>query len=224
MVSIDGGLFVRNVNRGGKDVDEPKYEPAYSIDRTEVTRGAFAMFQLMQELTGLRAASLPEHLKEKSLVDTEFFPISGLNYATARSYCRYLGKDLPTTAQWQKAFRGGLIIDGQDNPSPKRLFPWHTSASSRPTNIGFAERHESAPARVGSYPEDVSPYGVLDLSGNVSEWSREKADTDQFLSRIHGGDWTTPPKEGFEKITRINTRPEEAIDFAIGVRCVAMAP
>ncbi len=141
-------------------------------------------------------------------------PISGIDNPIARSNCRYMGKELPTMDQWQKAFRGGVgEINGKPNPYPGRATPW--GERDGPTT----PEHPLAP--VGAHPRDVSPYGVFDLAGNVSEWSLIPAYNKKGLRYIHGGSWDPLQQAGHERIFFRNTRPEEARDYAVGARCVS---
>jgi hypothetical protein len=219
MIQIPAGFFYQSGSRNGQDINAIKDEPAYSIDQTEVTRGAFEIFESMRFVTGLVKPtpfySDPDPIKNK------FLPIMNINRDTARSYCRFLGKDLPTSDQWQKAFRGGLLIDGKPNPLPLRITPWISAKSPRPANIAIDNDGKGQVALIGEYPEDVSPYGVFDLAGNVSEWSRDPSITTPGFYRLHGGNWASPPKDHLEQITQTNTRPEERIDYTMGVRCVS---
>ncbi|HWO25658.1 MAG TPA: protein kinase [Kofleriaceae bacterium] len=214
-VRIPAGPFLRAVTRDGQELDERAALPAYAIDRTEVTRGAFAAFEGMKSLTGVRIS--PTRFLIGNLggagqapLAGSRVPISGIDHDIARSYCRYLGKDLPTADQWQKAFRGGLLlVGGEPNLAPARATP-----AGEPVVLG----HDLA--AVGRLPGDTSPYGVLDLAGNVSEWSLDRSSTYEGLRRIHGGSWASPPGAGHERIYFANTRPEEARDYSVGVRCV----
>jgi formylglycine-generating enzyme required for sulfatase activity len=147
-------------------------------------------------------------------------PVVGVNFFTARNYCRYNGKDLPDIYQWQKSFRGGISVNGIANPDPKRLFTWLATTALRPANLGSAGGEGDLVA-VGSFKDDTSPYGLVDLAGNVSEWTSSMATSSTLrgLRIVLGADWGTPEQLGHQRITFRNTRPDRYLDFAIGVRC-----
>jgi formylglycine-generating enzyme required for sulfatase activity len=217
-VIIPAGPFL--LNTGAPEAEEGDADahaelPAYAIDRREVTRAAFDRYAALEALTGDAAA-------RTSFLDLngpggEGLPIVGLDAFTAERYCRFLGKELPTVDQWQKAMRGGLEVAGRENPNPKRLKPWSGPVSRHPANI---EGGDAFPylAPGGSFPEDTSPYGVVDMAGNVSEWSREEstAPTLRGLRVILGANWGTPPDHTGWR----NKRPNRYLDFAVGARCV----
>ncbi len=105
------------------------------------------------------------------LTGKENHPVVQVNWNDASAYCEWVGGRLPTEAEWEKAARG---TDG-------RRFPWgntfdgmrlnyadmntHFKWSDTSVNDGYADT-----APVGSYPEGASPYGALDMAGNVQEW------------------------------------------------------
>lgn len=217
-VEVPAGPFFLNVGAPDEDHgpdDELVELPAYLIDRTEVTRGAFDVFGSIEPVTGDGAA-------RTSFLDLdrpggERLPIVGVNSLTAASYCRFMGKELPTIEQWQKAMRGGTVVNGAPNPDPKRLRPWIGATSKHPMNIDDGDTFETL-APVGSFAEDTSPYGVVDLAGNVSEWSREKVSNPELkgLRFILGAGWGNPLAHSGWR----NKRPDRFFDFSIGARCV----
>jgi serine/threonine-protein kinase len=102
-------------------------------------------------------------------------PVVYVTWYGARAYCRSLGRDLPTEAQWEWAARGA-------NTS-RASFPWGSElptcggvVMSGPPS-GVCSRPRGGPATVGTAPQDRTPQGVFDLGGNVEEWVQ-----DRFLS------------------------------------------
>jgi len=87
-------------------------------------------------------------------------PVTGVSWFDARDYCQWLGKQLPTEQQWEKAARGP---EGME-------YPWGNEWNPLITNTGDDSDWKEGVAPVGSYPDNGSPYGVYDLSGNVWEW------------------------------------------------------
>jgi iron(II)-dependent oxidoreductase len=159
--------------------------PTFWIDRHEVTETAYANFV---QQTGHRAPRLWAGERPRR----HDHPVSDLSWDDANAYCRWAGKRLPTEAEWEKAARGG---DG-------RLWPWGSDYRAGTANLQDSGRGDTVP--VGSYPNDVSPYGVLDMAGNVMEWTASwyepyqgstlaRPDFGRKYRVLKGGAWTTPP-------------------------------
>jgi formylglycine-generating enzyme required for sulfatase activity len=133
---------------------------AFAIAETPVTNALYALFQ---QATGAHqpiswGGALPEHLRDHPAVD--------LSWQDATALCDWLSRltgrryRLPTEAEWEKAARG---VDG-------RAFPWGDQFD--PARCNVKESGMGATTPVGAYPTGASPYGALDMAGNVWEWTQ----------------------------------------------------
>ena len=96
------------------------------------------------------------------------FPMVGVLWEEAQTYCRWLGMRLPTEAEWEKAARG----------TQGRRYPWGDDWD--PNKANTIESGLGTVRSVGSYPAGASPYGALDMSGNASEWVEDYYDAGYY--------------------------------------------
>lgn len=165
MVLVPAGAFLMGRRKRRVHLD------AFYIDRTPITNREFSTFM---EVTGYRpsdpAASrfVPHLLGGKLSKREESHPVVHVSWFDARAYALWVGKRLPSEAEWEKAARG---VDG-------RKYPWGRAEPSK-KRAHYGNKDGSTVA-VGSHPEGASPYGVLDLSGNVWEWCEDFDDPDFY--------------------------------------------
>jgi serine/threonine-protein kinase len=161
MVLVPAGAFAMGPDRRAVQLD------AFYVDRTPVTNREFAAFV---DVTGYRptdvdAARFLHHFRAgKAPTGLDEHPVVYVSWDDARAYATWAGKRLPSEAEWEKAARGA---DG-------RKYPWGR-AEPGPTRANYGKlRGGTTP--VGAYPEGASPYGLVDLAGNVWEWCEDYDD------------------------------------------------
>lgn len=143
--------------------------PAFSIDRTPVTNIQFAQFLNVtgpvkssgERLFDFDDADARIHKRDGKWVANPGFenhPVVEASWFGAVDYCAWLGKRLPTEAEWEKAARG---TDG-------RKYPWGNSSPDKTKAQFQADYNQTVP--VESFPRGASPYGALDMAGNTWEW------------------------------------------------------
>ncbi|HEX7840543.1 MAG TPA: SUMF1/EgtB/PvdO family nonheme iron enzyme, partial [Kofleriaceae bacterium] len=202
--------------------------PSYRIDRTEVTNAAFAMFASMAGFTSISAPIYPT-APELRDADKPKKPVTSIDWHVAHAYCRYLGKELPSAQQWVKGMRGGEILPGgTPNPMPRRNLPWGKPWDDATVRARAQLFREDAAgivgvADVGTHLEDISPYGVLDLTGNAQEWTSTPG-RGQGIRLVRGGS-INALRDSREHITDYmaieNPRSASASgQFELGMRCV----
>ena len=167
MVKVPAGEFTMGSTQYDHEKPPHKvYLDGYYIDRTEVTVAAYRRYV---SATGRSMPSAP------SWGWQDDHPVVNVAWTDAKTYCEWKGKRLPTEAEWEKAARGA---DG-------RTYPWGEEKPSCERVVmddggNGCGRNSTWP--VGSKSAGASPYGALDMSGNVWEWCADGYDGDYYKS------------------------------------------
>jgi serine/threonine-protein kinase len=210
---------------GDEKPQHPVEVAAFWVDRTEVTNAQFSNFI---NLTGYKTSaeaegygtSLDQEIEgatfyhpqgpETGIDDKANHPVVQVSWHDAKTYCEWAGGRLPTEAEWEKAARG---------TANDRVFPWGNTFQLPEFDLASVTNFCSATcaneagrdpnvdddfprtAPVGSFPAGASPYGALDMAGNVWEWVEDgylgypgnvyeqQWDFNDYLKIVRGGSW-----------------------------------
>ncbi|MFQ5596716.1 MAG: formylglycine-generating enzyme family protein [Nitrospiria bacterium] len=173
MVAISAGTFLRgsdkvDVNQQASELgtlkpwyldEHPAHQlhlPLFYIDKFEVTNTEYKLF-----IDATHSRPPVSFFGRSFPPGRQQYPVTDINWYEASRYCEWKGKRLPTEAEWEKAARG---TDGRE-------FPWGNDYDKKKLNAGDSGIGDIAP--IGSFQEGASPYGVMDMSGNVWEWTAD---------------------------------------------------
>lgn len=254
MVLVPAGTFrMGSPNGVGAAEEHPQHEvklSAYCIDRTEVTVKAYSACVAANGCSAaLRTVGTGEYFAKLNRFcngdDRPDHPINCVDWEQANEFCTWARKRLPTEAEWEYAARGNddrIYPWGNEAPNAKRLNACGTECVAIATRIlgqdpvkmydGSDGWETTAP--VGSFPDGASPFGVLDMAGNVWEWTADchglylaahvRSPTGATCSfyEFRGGGWRSYDAGNVRTAIRFREYVgERAVD--IGFRCVRSA-
>lgn len=214
-VYIPAGIF----HMGGMDVRRAPNEipdhdvelDAFWMDQLEVTN---AMYGLCVEAGGctlpqsLKSQRRPEYFDNPEFKD---YPVIYVTWGQAKTYCEWTGRRLPTEAEWERAGRGDDF----------RTFPWgEDKADGTLANFNMLVGDTS---RVGSYPAGASPFGVLDMAGNVAEWVNDFYSSD-YTNAITLNPVGPAESSSFYRVVRGGSLGDAEINIRVSKRSSVKGP
>jgi formylglycine-generating enzyme required for sulfatase activity/serine/threonine protein kinase len=164
MVKMPAGTLRMGREEGGSD-ERPVHDVAVAaieVDMFEVTQVQYQRF--LDENAGRRAPS--GWPNGRFPAGQAMQPVRNITWEDARAYAAFVNKRLPSEAEWEWAARGPTP-PGQEG----RLYPWGSEARGEGANSRNILRKA---VTVGSYPQGATPLGVMDMAGNVREWTADR--------------------------------------------------
>jgi formylglycine-generating enzyme required for sulfatase activity len=231
MVFVPAGEFLMGSKEdypydNGEHPQHTVYVSEFWIDKTEVTNEQYdrCLAASVCQASRSRYAGYYDHFLKGA--DQ---PAVWVSWHDAQAYCEWARKRLPTEAEWEKAARG---TDG-------RKYPWGNSFDGSKVNVHGTGAGDGYPetAPVGSYPEGASPYGALDMEGNVSEWCQDWYDNNYYASSPQRD--PQGPSSGSRRVVRgsacssnerivraaaRHARDPDGRARCLGFRCVSQSP
>ena len=237
MALVTGGDYeYKQINRWREGLENHKYlegpvgdayveeaflqMPSYFIDKTEVTNAQYNEFM---DTTGYKPKwpkNFLKHWTKGTYPNGEAnHPVTYIDLSDAKAYAEWAGKEIPSEEKWQYAAQG---TDG-------RAFPWGDLWDNKKANVS-----SSCTTAVGSFPEGASPFGALDMAGNVSEMtdSYEEDLWHRFMI-LRGGSWFQSTGSiwyvqngivpNFQRVRYWMINPGFNRSATIGFRCIKMA-
>lgn len=214
MAAVGEGWFVMG-SIDGRSNEIPTHDvwlDAFEIDRYEVTVAQYAVF------VGSTGWRLPGDWDAADPALPGNSPVTHVAWPDAVGYCEWVGKRLPTEAEWEKAARGG----------DERRYPWGDTWDPSRAAVAL----EVGPGPVGAHPAGSSPYGAYDMAGNVHEWVWDYYDEAYYEISpaanprgpennrnhvIRGGSWASPAE--WATTTFRDSSHSDVGDARFGFRC-----
>jgi eukaryotic-like serine/threonine-protein kinase len=220
---------------------------AFCMDRTEVTVGAYRGCDscgpppdtIDGRAITARGQEFWSPFCNGGHDDHEDHPVNCVSWKQAQSYCLSSGHRLPTEEEWELAARGEdrrIYPWGDDPPGPLRanvcggecstMLTEARRAVGAPAWTGMHEADDGAPATsaVGRYPDGASPAGLLDMAGNVWEWTAspycnyDEGACGETRRVLRGGGWDVPDPAAI-RVTRRQPGEASARGWSTGFRC-----
>ena len=223
MVLVPAGVFLygsREDDKRARSNEKPQrsiHLPDFYIDIHPVTKNQYAEFLNNEKPNNktlnkwIDLDSLGVRIEQKGngffvKKGYETHPATYVTWRGADAYAAWAGKRLPTEQEWEKAARG---TDGRD-------YPWGNTFDKNRCNSQESGMDDTTP--VDAYPDGQSPYGCLDMSGNVWEWTERKYDNRNKYKFVRGGSWFNGSDRCLCAL-RFNDRPYAGVNN-VGFRCL----
>lgn len=219
-VRVPGGPYMKRPYEGweAEEDPDPVEVASFFVDKHEITNEQFARFlNAGGDTAGLVGTGVPGLVHDDggwhAAPGLERHPVTAATGAGALAYARWVGGVLPDQLQWEKAAGG----------AEGRLYPWGDELPD-PSRANFATPRAKGSAAVGSFAAGASPYGCLDMAGNVYErvWM-PREDGERLPVMIKGGSWLSPSVLNL-RVLDMCVQSTRVVDLSVGFRVFMADP
>jgi formylglycine-generating enzyme required for sulfatase activity len=225
MALIPGGQFIRGSDEADdtRPVVSVEVAPFY-IDRYEVSNSEYRRFLATLNDDDPRKTAWTPLTFEDPRTYAAFLddqqPVVGISWEAASAYATWVGKRLPTEAEWERAARSR---DG-------RRYPWGDDAAGDYANTADRQPRHEATLAIDRLPTGASPDSVYNMTGNAAEWCADIYQADYYAAAprrdplgpssgftrvVRGGAWNEPLRPVWYR----SFRSADHRSYAIGFRC-----
>jgi formylglycine-generating enzyme required for sulfatase activity len=223
LLYVPAGEFTMGSDKDYSDEKpvHPVYLDAFWIDKTEVTNAMYA--KCVADSGACKEPPSKDSYTRSSYYGNEKYnnyPVIKVDWNMAKTYCEWAGRRLPTEAEWEKAARGDYAF----------TYPWGNDVPNN--NLLNFNQVVGDTSEVGKYPNGASPYGALDMVGNVWEWvdnwydaypgnSVSNLNYGTTFRVLRGGSWYNSDNY-IRSTSRGNGNPSSTLN-SFGFRCAVSA-
>ena len=216
MVEVPAGTYVISDPASSNPAESGRFRTvtllAYTIDQHEVTNLAYRRCweqKICPTPSSFDSQSRPGYFVDRSFND---FPVVNIDWAAANTYCTWIGKRLPTLEEWEVA------ASLAPTTGLRYSYPWGERFEMRVVNSALSNINDTQ--AVGAYhPAGSTPLGIMDMAGNVAEWTSMPASSMVDAVVVKGGSFQDPPEQLRNDVLRELPRATSAP--WLGFRCAA---
>lgn len=180
------GAVAADKRAGSKEAERTVTLAAYSIDLNPVTNAQFAAYLYLTD-----SDKYPEYFDNYDY-NQDNQPVVGVSAADAEAYAAWLSEQtgakyrLPTDDEWEVAARAGVEC----------IFPWGNETPAKTKSANFKGNGQyKTPSPVGAFMSGANSWGLVDMAGNVWEWTSTARDAEEGFRTVKGGSWMDGPMD-----------------------------
>lgn len=185
----------------------------YWIDKVEVTNAMYLL--CLQAGVCSPPQAISSETRQSYFNNPEFndYPVANVTWDSAKQYCTWAGRRLPTEAEWEYAARGSTI----------NTYPWgEEKPDSTRANFNYMVGDTQ---RVGNFGAGASPFGILDMAGNVNEWVSDFYNSEYYASGAASNPTGPIARSAyFNRVVRGGSYADAEVDIRIANRAAVLGP